>query len=101
MSESNLELVMRSLRPMPLELVARLFAFKNDKRRWSEFARRKSFFLEHGTEEPPGRGEIVEEFVREKLGENHGYWVADVLIKIPTCVVSILGCVLMNRNRWA
>ena len=75
MSETHLELVMRSLRPMSPELVARLFTeFKNDKRRWNEFAMREISFFKHGTEEPPGRGEIVEEFVREKLGENHGYW---------------------------
>jgi hypothetical protein len=71
----------RSLRPMPDELVERLFKeFKNDKRRWAEFARREFSKDEH--EEPPGRAEIVHEFVREKLGPDHGYWDARVILKI-------------------
>jgi len=81
---------MRSLRPMPLELVEQLFAeFKNDKHRWDEFAKRESSFLKYGTEEPPGRGEIVEEFVREKLGHDHGYWVASIIIKIRNDMLGV------------
>jgi hypothetical protein len=66
---------------MPNELMERLFAeFKNDKHRWDEFAKRE--FSEAEVEELPGRAEIVEEFVREKLGRDHGFMVASIIIKI-------------------
>jgi hypothetical protein len=68
---------------MPKELVERLFAeFKEDSASWEAFASRERSFVAHGTEEPPGRAEIVREFVQRKLGADHEYWYADVIIKI-------------------
>jgi hypothetical protein len=71
------------LRPMPFELIERLFTgFKNDKRRWDDFARREFSSVRNGTEEPPGRAAIVDEFVDEKLGPDHDYQAGDLIIKI-------------------
>lgn len=71
----------RSLRPMPEELVERMYEeFKQDKDRWAEFAKRE--FSKNEVEERPTRPEIVKDFVREKLGPDHGYWVASIIIRI-------------------
>jgi hypothetical protein len=68
---------------MPYELVDRLFnEFKEDPVRWEEFERRGLTYLSEGIEEPPGRAEIIEEFVRDKLGPDHGYTVATLIIKV-------------------
>jgi hypothetical protein len=75
--------VEHTLRPMPDDLVERLFSeFKSDKHSWDEFAKREHSFVKNRVEEPPHRAEIVEEFVRQRLGPRHGYWTADLIIKI-------------------
>jgi hypothetical protein len=73
----------RSVKFMSDELIDQLFSeFKKDKQRWEEFAKRELSDVKSGTEEPPGRAAIVEEFVREKLGPDHGYEVGGVIIEI-------------------
>ena len=69
----------RSLIFMSDALVDRLFLeFKKDQHRWNEFAGRELSAVQSGTEDPPGRVAIVQEFVREQLGPDLGYEVGGI-----------------------
>ena len=68
---------------MPDELIEKLFVeFKNDKLRWDEFEKREWQYVKEGVEALPGRAMIVHKFVEEKLGSDHPYYDAELILKI-------------------
>jgi hypothetical protein len=77
---------MKAARPMSKEMVAQLFVeFKKDQVRWTKFRElefpERPYSAEH--EEPiPGRMTILREFVKEKLGSDHGYTLSKLMILV-------------------